>query len=272
MTGTISDQEQGPDARAEDGGPPLTSGSGGSSAVPGSGGAPAVSGPGGRKLWIDLLGLGSVALILMALYGAMIVAPTEAVMGDVQRIFYFHMPSAWVALGPAFTVVFVCSIIYLAKRDLKFDRIAGASAEIGVMFTTITLVTGPLWARPIWGAYWTWDPRLTTTLVLWFIYVAYLMLRSSTAEGHKRARLAAVFGIVGWIDVPIVFMSIRWWRTIHPTLINGQGMQMDPTMQAVLMFSLFAFTILYVYLLIVRVRQLDLGSRVDRLRQQLLMR
>ncbi|MHB9149264.1 MAG: cytochrome c biogenesis protein [Thermoleophilia bacterium] len=233
---------------------------------------PVTPSSGARSVWIDMLGLASVALILAALYGAIVVAPTEAVMGDVQRIFYFHMPSAWVALGPAFTVVFVCSIVYLVKRDLKFDRIAGASAEIGVMFTTITLVTGPLWARPIWGAYWTWDPRLTTTLVLWFIYVAYLMLRSSTPEGHKRARLSAVFGIVGWIDVPIVFMSIRWWRTIHPTLINSQGMQMDPTMQGVLMFALGAFTLLYVYLLIVRVRQIDLGSRVDRMRQQLSMR
>jgi len=241
-------------------------------AVPVGGDVTAAPAPGGRALWIDILGLASVALILAALYAALVVAPTEAVMGDVQRIFYFHMPSAWVALGPSFTVVFICSIMYLAKRDLRFDRIAGASAEIGVMFTTITLLTGPLWARPIWGAYWTWDPRLTTTLVLWFIYVAYLMLRSSTPEGHKRARLAAVFGIVGWIDVPIVFMSIRWWRTIHPTLITGQGMQMDSTMQAVLMFSLGAFTVLYVYLLIVRVRQLDMGSRIDRMRQQLLMR
>lgn len=238
----------------------------------GRGAVPATSSPGDRSVWIDMLGLASVALILAALYGALVVAPTEAVMGDVQRIFYFHMPSAWVALGPAFTVVFVCSIIYLVKRDLTFDRIAGASAEIGVMFTTITLLTGPLWARPIWGAYWTWDPRLTTTLVLWFIYVAYLMLRSSTPEGHKRARLSAVFGIVGWIDVPIVFMSIRWWRTIHPTLITGEGMQMDPTMQGVLMFALGAFTLLYVYLLIVRVRQIELGSRVDRMRQQLSMR
>jgi heme exporter protein C len=182
------------------------------------------------------------------------------------------MPSAWVALGPSFTVVFVCSIIYLVKKDLRYDRIAAASAEIGVMFTTITLVTGPLWARPIWGAYWTWDPRLTTTLVLWFIFIAYLMLRASSPPGHKRARLCAVVGIVGWVDVPIVFMSIRWWRTIHPLLINGQGMNLDSSMAFVLMYCLGVFSLLYVYLLIVRVRQEELGSRVDRLRQQLLMR
>jgi heme exporter protein C len=221
---------------------------------------------------VDALGVVSIVGVLVGLYLALLWAPTEAVMGDVQRIFYFHMPSAWVALGPAFTVVFACSIIYLVKKDLRYDRIAAASAEIGVMFTTITLVTGPLWARPIWGAYWTWDPRLTTTLVLWFIYVAYLMLRASSSPGHKRARLAAVVGIVGWVDVPIVFMSIRWWRTIHPLLINGQGMNLDSSMAFVLMFCLGVFSLLYVYLLIIRVRQEELASRVDRLRQQLLMR
>lgn len=225
-----------------------------------------------RSLLVDALGVVSIVGVLVGLYLALLWAPTEAVMGDVQRIFYFHMPSAWVALGPSFTVVFVCSILYLVKKDLRYDRIAAASAEIGVMFTTITLVTGPLWARPIWGAYWTWDPRLTTTLVLWFIFVAYLMLRASSSPGHKRARLSAVVGIVGWVDVPIVFMSIRWWRTIHPLLINGQGMNLDSSMAFVLMYCLAVFSLLYVYLLIIRVRQEELGSRVDRLRQQLLMR
>jgi len=230
------------------------------------------TGSDGRSLLVDTLGVVSIVGVLVGLYLALLWAPTEAVMGDVQRIFYFHMPSAWVALGPSFTMVFACSIIYLVKKDLRYDRIAAASAEIGVMFTTITLLTGPLWARPIWGAYWTWDPRLTTALILWFIYVAYLMLRASSSPGHKRARLCAVVGIVGWVDVPIVFMSIRWWRTIHPLLINGQGMNLDPSMAFVLMFCLGAFSLLYVYLLIIRVRQEELASRVDRLRQQLLMR
>ena len=225
-----------------------------------------------RDLWVNVLGAVSLLSILVGLYGALVWAPTERTMGDIQRIFYFHMPAAWVALGPAFTLVFVCSILYLVKKDLRYDRIAGASAEIGVAFTTITLLTGPLWAKPIWGAYWTWDPRLTTTLVLWFIYVAYLMLRAATAEGHKRARFSAVFGIVGWVDVPIVFMSIRWWRTIHPTVINGEGMNLDPAMAAVLMFCLAAFTLLFVYLLILRVRQESLRSRLGRLRQQQYLR
>jgi heme exporter protein C len=228
--------------------------------------------PAGSSLWVDALGAVSVLAILVALYGALVWAPTEAQMGDIQRIFYFHMPSAWIALGPCFTVAMVCSIIYLVKKDLRFDRIAASSAEIGILFTTITLLTGPIWARPVWGAYWTWDPRLTTTLVLWFIYVAYLMLRASTPPGHKRARISAVVAIVGWIDVPIVFMAIRWWRTIHPLLISGEGMNLDSDMQTVLMFSLAAFTLLYVYLLIVRVRQEDNRARLDQMRQQVLMR
>lgn len=239
---------------------------------PGTGGALPLPAGEGRSRVVDVLGVAALLAVLAALYGALLVAPTEAVMGDVQRIFYFHMPSAWLALGPSFTVVFVCSIVYLVRKDLRYDRIAAASAEIGVMFTTITLLTGPLWARPIWGAYWTWDPRLTTTLVLWFIYVAYLMLRSASTPGHKRARLSAVFGIIGWVDVPIVFMSIRWWRTIHPLLISGQGMNLDPTMRNVLFFSLAAFTLLYVYLLVVRVRQEEIRSRLDQLRQTVLTR
>jgi heme exporter protein C len=220
-----------------------------------------------RSRWLDALGIATLVAVLMTIYGALILAPTEAVMGDIQRLFYLHVPSAWVALGPAFTTVFVASIAYLVKRDLRFDRIAAASAEIGVVFTTITLITGPIWARPIWGAYWTWDPRLTTTLVLWFIYVAYLMLRGSLTDAHKRARLSAVFGIVGWVDVPIVFMSIRWWRTIHPLLISGKGMNLDPSMRLVLFFSIGSFTLLYLYLLLVRVRQEEMAARLNRLRQ-----
>lgn len=244
------------------------------SSAPAEGGVVPPSSRRGRNhpLWLDIFGLVTILLVLLDLLGALLWVPEEVQMGPVQRIFYFHMPSAWLALGPAFTVVFVCGILYLWKQRLIYDRIAAASAEIGVVFTTITLVTGPLWAKPIWGAYWTWDPRLTTTLVLWFIYVAYLMVRSSFPEGHRRARLLAVVGIVGWVDVPLVFMSIRWWRTIHPTLINLEGMQMDSAMQALLVFSLAVFTLLYVYLMVVRVGQETLRSRLGRLRQQVYIR
>ena len=222
-----------------------------------------------RGLATSILGIVTFALILAALIAALLLVPREKTMGDIQRIFYFHMPSAWIALGPAFTVVFALSIAYLVTGKMVFDRWAAASAEIGVMFTTITLITGPLWARPVWGVYWTWEPRLTTTLVLWFIYVGYLLLRSIAGEGARRARLAAVYGIVGWIDVPIVFFSIWWWRTIHPRLLSGSGFDMDSRMFAGLMVSLVAFTLFYVYLLVLRARSLTLEAEITGLRARL---
>jgi heme exporter protein C len=205
------------------------------------------------------------AAMVFATVAALVLAPREAEMGDVQRLFYFHMPSAWIALGPAFTCVFGFSIAYLVTRKLRYDRVAGAAAEIGVVFTTITLVTGPLWAKPAWGVFWTWEPRLTTTLILWFIYVGYLLLRSVALPGHKRARLAAVYGIVGWIDVPIVFLSIWWWRTVHPRILGKGGFAMDSTMVWVLMICLVAFTLLFVYLLRLRVGLEGMRDRVDRM-------
>jgi len=177
-----------------------------------------------RRNAIAVLGAIAGVAMVFAAVAALVLAPREAEMGDVQRLFYFHMPSAWVALGPAFTCVFGFSVAYLVTRNLAYDRVAAAAAEIGVVFTTITLITGPLWAKPVWGVYWTWEPRLTTTLILWFIYVGYLLLRSAASPGHKRARLVAVYGIVGWIDVPIVFLSIWWWRTVHPRILGEGGL------------------------------------------------
>jgi heme exporter protein C len=212
---------------------------------------------------------GAFAFVLLALVDALLIAPREATMGDIQRIFYFHMPSAWIALGPAFTVVFALSIAYLVTGKMVYDRWAGASAEIGVIFTTITLMTGPLWAKPTWGVYWTWEPRLTTTLVLWFIYVGYLLLRSLAGEGPRRARLSAVYGIVGWVDVPIVFLSIWLWRTIHPRILGSGGFAMDSRMVLALMISLVAFTLLYVCLLVLRARTFTMEAEVIGLRGRL---
>jgi len=223
-------------------------------------------GPARRDLMVTVLGAVTFVFMLVALLGALVWAPKEATMGDVQRIFYFHMPSAWIALGPGFTVVFALSIAYLATGRLKYYLVAAASAEIVVVFTTITLVTGPLWAKPAWGVYWTWEPRLTTTLVLWFIYVGYLLLRSVAGDGHRLARLAAVYGIVGWVDVPIVFFSIWWWRTIHPRVLTSSGFALDSRMTAVLMVSLAAFTLLYVFLLVLRVRIESMSATVQTLR------
>lgn len=209
------------------------------------------------------------ALMIVALVAALVLAPREREMGDIQRLFYFHMPSAWIALGPAFTVVFALSIAYLVTGKMVYDRWAGASAEIGVLFTTITLITGPLWAKPVWGVYWDWEPRLTTTLVLWFIYVGYLLLRSIAGEGPRRARLSAVYGIIGWVDVPIVFLSIWWWRTIHPRLLTSGGFAMDRTMVVALVISLVAFTLLYVCLLVLRARTMNLEAQVTGLQTKL---
>ena len=213
-----------------------------------------------------VLGAVAGAAMVFATVAAFVVAPREATMGDVQRLFYFHMPSAWVALGPAFTCVFGFSVAYLVTGNLRHDRVAAAAAEIGVVFTTITLITGPLWAKSAWGVFWTWEPRLTTTLILWFIYVGYLLVRSVSLPGHKRARLSAVYGIVGWIDVPIVFLSIWWWRTVHPRILGGGGFAMDTTMVWVLMACLAAFTLLFVYLLVLRTHMEGMSARLESLR------
>jgi heme exporter protein C len=222
-----------------------------------------------RALATSALVVVAFASIVVALVAALVLAPREAEMGDIQRLFYFHMPSAWIALGPAFTVVFGLSIAYLVTKKMVYDRWAAASAEIGVIFTTITLMTGPLWAKPVWGVYWTWEPRLTTTLVLWFIYVGYLLLRFIAGEGPRRARISAVYGIVGWIDVPIVFLSIRLWRTIHPQVINTGGFDMDSSMVAALMVGLVAFTLLYAALLVLRARTLNMEAEITELKTRL---
>jgi heme exporter protein C len=219
------------------------------------------------SVWGSTTVWGAVAGVAMVLatVAALVLAPREAEMGDVQRLFYFHMPSAWIALGPAFTCVFGFSVAYLATGKLAYDRVAGAAAEIGVLFTTITLVTGPLWAKPAWGVYWTWEPRLTTTLILWFIYMGYLLLRAVAPPGPKRARLAAVYGIVGWVDVPVVFLSIWWWRTVHPRILGSGGFAMDAAMVWVLAGCIAAFTLLFVFLLLLRVRMEGMSARIDSL-------
>jgi len=211
-----------------------------------------------------LLGL-SFILMVGALYLIFIYVPTEETMGVVQRIFYFHVPVAWVALL-AFFIVFLSSILYLWKRESKWDVIAGSSAEVGVLFTTLILLTGSIWAKPIWGAWWTWDSRLTTALVLWFIYVAYLIVRSYATDEQRGARFAAVVGIVGFIDVPIVALAISLWRTQHPSPVIFQG-GLAPPMLLTLLVCLFAFTTLYSLLLIERVTMKNDEIEIKRLQE-----
>jgi heme exporter protein C len=199
------------------------------------------------------LGMSAVASLAILAILALFVAPQDAAQGPAQRIFYIHVPSAWVGFL-AFFVVFVASIRFLATGERRFDDVASASASVGLVFTTAVLITGPLWGRPVWGVYWTWDPRLTSFLLLWLIYLSYVVLRGYVPEPERRARYAAVVGIVGFLDVPIVYLSVRWWRAQHPTqLIFARG-GLPTSMLLVLLVGVVAFTLLYLYLLSVRVR------------------
>jgi heme exporter protein C len=184
----------------------------------------------------------TLGLLSYALYMALVGAPTERTMGDVQRIFYYHVPSAWVAFL-CFAVNAVASITYLLKRNATADAIALSTAEVGVVFCTIVLITGPIWARPVWGIWWTWDARLTSTLVLWLIYVAYLILRRFSTTGRAPV-LAAALAVFGFFDVPFVYLSIRIFRTQHPqpVIAGGEGSGLDPTMAKALLWNLAAFT------------------------------
>jgi heme exporter protein C len=200
----------------------------------------------------------AVLTLLLLGYGfcqAMYIAPTEATMGDVQRIFYYHLPSAWVAFL-LFFVNFLASAWYLIRRSNRADALALASAEVGVSFCTIVLLTGPIWARPIWGIWWTWDARLTSTLVLWLIYVSYLVLRHY-ATGGQVPVLAAALGIFGFVDVPIVYMAIRWFRTQHPQPVigGGEGSGLHPAMWVAVLWNLAAFAMLALLFVWIRYQQ-----------------
>ena len=187
-----------------------------------------------------IFGVLTAILLSYALYMALVGAPTEQTMGDVQRIFYYHVPSAWTAFI-LFTINFVASIVYLAKRNPKADMVALVSAEVGVVFCTIVLVTGPIWARPVWGIWWTWDMRLTSTLVLWLIYLSYLMLRRYSASGQTPL-LAAALAVLGALCVPFVYFSIWFFRTQHPQPVMGGGGSIDPRMLHVLLINWLAFS------------------------------
>jgi len=212
-----------------------------------------------------LLGL-SFILFVVSLYLIFIYVPTEKTMGIIQRIFYFHVPVAWVAFL-AFFIVFIGSIMYLWKRQSKWDIIASSSAEIGVVFTTLVLITGSIWAKPIWGVWWVWEPRLTTALILWFIYAAYLLVRSYASDESRGARFAAVVGIIGFIDVPIVALAITLWGTQHPGPVIFEG-GLAPPMLLTLLISIFAFTTLYALLLIQRASIKKNEGEIKRMKDQ----
>jgi heme exporter protein C len=196
-----------------------------------------------------LLGTVAVLLVIAAAYASFFVAPQERTMGVIQRIFYFHVGSAWAGFT-AFFLCFIGNLLYVWKRDQKYDWLGVSGAEVGLAFTTVVLITGPIWAHPVWGIWWTWDARLTSTFVLWLLYVSYLLLRTLVEEPDRRALLSSLFGIFAFIDVPLVFGAIRWWRTQHPqpVIMGGQGSGLEPTMKAVFFFSAFAMHVFMIFL------------------------
>lgn len=219
--------------------------------------------------------LGAVTLIgmTMAMFAALIFAPTEATMGVIQRIFYFHVP-AGITSYVAFLVVGVGSILFLITRNSKWDHLAYCSAEVGVLFASANIIMGMIWAKPIWGIWWTWDMRLTLQLLLALIFVAYLMLGAYISDPNKRANLQAVFGILGSVDVPVNYMAIRWWRTQHPAPVIGGGTDsgLDPAIALALAVSMSAFLIFYVFLLRKRLALAKMTQQVDYFEQLVLSR
>jgi heme exporter protein C len=205
--------------------------------------------PGERVLgWVSLAALAATAIM------ALVVAPDDAQQGTVYRLMYVHVPSAWLAYL-SFFVVFVASIAYLKSGRSRWDRLAASSAEIGVLFTTLTIALGSIWGKPVWGTWWTWDPRLTTTAIMLLIYVGYLAVRKLSDNPRRRGRWAAVVGIVGFADIPVVQLSVTWWRSLHqqPSFRLGR-VTLAPVMTTTLLIAVGAFTLLYLYLMSVRLR------------------
>jgi len=211
-----------------------------------------------------LLGLTFVSVIA-SLYAVFIYAPTEAVMGHIQRIFYFHMGTVWVATV-AFIIVFIASIQYLRKETRFWDILAFTSAEIGVLFITLTIITGSIWAKPVWGTWWTWDPQLTTTFILWILYIVYLILRSAAGNDLKKAKYAAVFAIIAFLDLPLVYASARLMRGISPVVFGGRGGGIAPEMMVALLITLFAFTLLFIFILIERINLEKMKDDIARIK------
>jgi heme exporter protein C len=216
------------------------------------------------------LGLTTLVLMVVSLFMVFEWVPTEEDQGIVQRIFYFHVPCAWVAFA-AFGIVAIAGVFYLWLKDQLWDDLGYAAAEIGMVFCTLVLITGSLWAKPIWGTWWTWDSSLTTTFILWLLYGGYLMLRAMADDTPEVARFGAVIGIVAALDVPVVVLSVRLWRTIHPAVLitrTGEHGLEDPRMVVTLLVSLAAFTALFGWLLMLRFRQLRTRGRLLVIRRE----
>lgn len=201
-----------------------------------------------KSSWDKPLALISLILLLISAYAIFWYAPLEKVMREVQKIFYIHVGVAWNAFL-AFFVVFMASILYLKTKKHHYDILAAVSAEVGILFLTLVLITGPIWGRSAWNTWWTWEPKLTASLILWFIFIAYHLIRRAVAEKDRRATLAAVFGIIGFLDVPIIYFAVQWWGGYHPVVFGSQGGGMHPKMLHALIITVIAFSSLYLYFL-----------------------
>jgi heme exporter protein C len=224
-----------------------------------------------KPLFLTVLDVVTITLLLIATWMVFFYAPTEAVMGQVQRVFYFHVAAGWVGML-SFMVAAIVGVIYLISKARKWDIVGLATVEIGMVFALINVVTGAIWARPIWNTWWTWDPRLTTATIMLLIYAAYLMLRAGIEDPDRRARFGAVYAIIGFLSVPLTFFSARLFRTIHPVVIGtnqpgGTGaFDMTPPMLLAFLFSLLTFTFIFIDLLWHRIRIGQLADQVEQLK------
>ena len=217
----------------------------------------------------------SLVLLAIATYLTVDWAPLEKTMGDVQRVFYFHVSTGWVGMIGFLLAVF-SGIMYLRSSDMKWDIIGMAGIEIGLVFSLVNIVTGAIWARPIWNTWWTWDPRLVTAAIMELVYIAYVMLRQGIEEPERRARFGAIYAIVGFVSVPLSFLSIRIWRTIHPTVI-GSGdaaaegtFDMVPDMRTAFFFSLATFTVFGITLLWHRIRLGRVQDTIEKVKMEVM--
>jgi heme exporter protein C len=213
-----------------------------------------------------VLGIILILAMTLALYMAFIGAPREKTMGDLQRIFYFHVPAAITGLS-AFAINFVASLMYVIRKNRWWDNLAISAAEIGVVFLAMVLITGPIWAKPVWFIWWTWSPRLTASLILCLLYIAYMLIRNYIEDPDRRAMVSAAFGIVAFVDAPLVWFSIRWWRDIHPSPMLETG-GLSPAMRPAFYVCLTAFLVLLVYLLRRRFFLQSLRDEVETLERQ----
>ncbi|MBK7453108.1 MAG: cytochrome c biogenesis protein CcsA [Anaerolineales bacterium] len=226
-----------------------------------------------KPLMLKILDVASIIVLAISTYLALVFAPTEAVMGDVQRVFYFHIGTAWVGLV-GFVLAAGTGIAYLVTKDMKWDRLEVAAVEVSTIFFFITIVLGSIWARPAWNTWWTWDPRLTTAAVTELIYIAFFMLRQGIEDPERRARFGAVYAILGGLSAPITFMVIRLFRTIHPIVVgSGEGEKLPLTsdMRVAFFFALFAFTVIFVDLMWHRIRLGSLEEKVEQLKLKVSM-